>query len=356
MNHVFILGAGASKAAADAPLGTDLIWGPGAFAVEKSRHRRFVQLCLEIWPELHPLCEQLDWPALFTPYGTVSAIARKTHKKYCVDELLEFLLKNRRADDVEFVREAIYRHIAGAIQPQTEAPMYQFFIRHLHELGTRASVSLISFNYDHLLHEDFKLPFYFDYGIEFDHVSSGRDYRPDKGVLLLKPNGSFDWLDCPKCGKLSLVFHQCWANGYLQQCPLCQYRRAQRCITLPHEDNACRYSHLWDRVAVVLRQADVVTVIGYSFPDYDVRMRATFRENVKPSATIAVVDWAETGSRRDLAAQKKEWYRRHLLGRDNARVCVRLYGFEGYLEQLGYREEKGDAEESLIRTLTRESE
>lgn len=330
MNHVFILGAGATKAAVDkAPLGQALIWESDYLKVLSAAElRSFLELAIEQFPELSAHRKSLeDRVCLFTPSGL--------QKQHYADEILRRLIESRRQRDVEFLRQLIYKHIAGAIFPVHEAPLYLQFARDVLRKRDPKRTSVISFNYDPLLREDWehtdsKQRTYFDYLLHFDWVDPSRYYQPEGALPLIKLNGSFDWLLCEKCGALSLTFYQKHPHDYPAPCPQCQ-GLAHPQIMLPHEDPRHDFEQLWKKAHSALAAAKRITVIGYSFPVYDTRMRALFMEAVARDISLEIIDWALPKEREQEGKRIREEYALLLPGLIRSPV-IRLDGFQAYVK------------------------
>lgn len=337
MKQVFILGAGASKAAADAPLGQELVWSCDYLSILKDAElRRFVTLAIEMWPELEPIQKDLeDRSLLFTPEYFLKRTSKQRGGKYYVDEMLGVLLGrgNARRDDVEFIRQAIYRHISASLFTEYDSALYTRFVREVLGKRARGDVAVICFNYDVLIHEDWEQKVYFDYALPFDSIHHGRDYLPAGGIPLLKLNGSFDWRLCDKCGRLELGFFQTNPWLYDDSCPRARCGGKTRPqIMLPHEDHGPDYDRLWGMARSVIASAEKITVIGYSFPEYDRRMRELFRESISEKASLEVVDFARPQDRLRGEERIRSEYAALLAGKP-VKMSLTLDGFEGYVER-----------------------
>lgn len=338
MNQVFVLGAGASKDAVNAPLGVDLVWSADVDAhgiVGKTDIKRFVQLATHYDPNLKHLEARLAEPEqLFIPHDVLN-------KRHYVDEFLSQLQQDGRQDDVQFVRNLIFRHIIGAIFDNygctvdpSKSTKYEWFVRDiLGPAATNDTVTVISFNFDTALHEDFQQGVYFDYCLEFDQIdcNRGKSYKPTAGISLLKLNGSFDWAMCQKCHQLELVF--CWQRSdfYDQPCPIrsCGGRRYPL-VVLPHEVYGHRFDRLWDNAGKALNTADKITVIGYSFPVYDSKVRNLFTHSVRRGTKLEIVDYAFPGEEVAGEDRIRRLYSELLPGLKSP-VAIMLNGFGDYL-------------------------
>jgi hypothetical protein len=88
---------------------------------------------------------------------------------------------------------------------------------------------------------------------------------------------------------------------------------------------------LWDRAKTELKQAAKVTIIGYSFPDYDVDIIELFQENITPATELEIVDLAQSLDEQEGVRIK---YKKLFPDVDIANVKFCFDGFEGYIEKI----------------------
>jgi len=361
-NTVFVFGAGASHAVAGLPLGLDLVW-KYAFATadfkspddgltcEESQCYQFLRLMGRYFPELEGesaryLREFAEPNYIYYPVDL--------EKRHHVDELLKSLFKAGDVSGVDSARTLIAEHLVSmypsysyvfSTQDAHRADyrplsLYEKLVKELRDRDDQ--VSIISFNFDTLLHEDNRKEVFLDYQIKFDCMCEGRKFYVDdwrvypnvRRIPLIKPHGSLDWRRCTKCRRLNLT----WFRHTLER-----YRKAkcQHCrepidlhplIVVPHEDQPEPevFNPLWEQTEACLQQADELIVIGYSFPDYDTRAHELFAK-VNPRAATTIVDFAGPV---DAAQRKRYWQRRisKIMPQCTGSLEIYLDGFELWLK------------------------
>jgi NAD-dependent SIR2 family protein deacetylase len=303
MKHVYVFGAGASAASANTPLGRDLVWNyhldcglmvPINNGVPDLREenenftnfRAFLALCSSIYPELKGLPGRWD-----TRCEEMFDLYDRIEKKHYVDELLEILHRDGSRRDIDLVRKLIFEHLVQSFLGNQNL-LYKRFIAEILKHCSPQETSIISFNFDFLLHEDFKDEVYFDYLLKFDWVDTHRQrtYARTDPIKLIKLNGSLDWGICPSCNRLYLYFHHMSRNSYdNKQCSECG-ERIQPFIIIPHETYGTLIDSLWSIAERELKHANTVTVIGYSFPEYDKKVVDLFAKSIGPNTKLQVVN------------------------------------------------------------------
>ena len=344
MKHVYVFGAGASAAPANTPLGRDLVWNyhldcglmvPINNGVPDLREenenftnfRTFLDLCSSIYPELKGLAGKWDTRGeeMFDLYDRIE-------KKHYVDELLEFLHRDGSRRDIDLVRKLIFEHLVQSSLGNQNL-LYKRFTAEILKNCSPQDTSIISFNFDFLLHEDFKEEVYFDYLLKFDWVDTHRQtYARTDPIKLIKLNGSLDWGICPSCNRLYLYFHHMFRNSYdSKQCSECG-ERIQPFIIIPHETYETLIESLWSIAERELKHANTVTVIGYSFPVYDKKVVDLFAKSIGPKTKLQVVNHCapnedESRKRNAISMKYKELF--PLL---ETEIETHLGGFEGYID------------------------
>jgi len=166
MKEVFVFGAGASYASAGTPLGKNLVWTyhqdcalffpigsngkPTNDSIEEER-RHFTDLLafLRSRPEFMKYANQFERNI---NEGMVSNFY--IEKSYHIDELMNELQKEDNKDSIRLIKRLTAKHIAGSSRG-IKNDLYEKFVQSL--LGKTASdVSVISFNFDCWLHENFR--------------------------------------------------------------------------------------------------------------------------------------------------------------------------------------------------------
>jgi hypothetical protein len=345
MNHVYVFGAGASTASANTPLGRDLVWNYhldcGLFVPinngipdlseenENFRNfREFLELCSSIYPEFKNLPKEWDsrGEEIFHLYDRIE-------KKHYVDELLEILHRNGNKQGIELVRKLILEHLVES-SIGSQNLLYKKFITKILKNNSKQNASIISFNFDFLLHEDFENEVYFNYLLKFDWIDSNRQgiYARSDPIKLIKLNGSLDWGICPICNRLYLYFpHMCRHSYDDKKCSLKCGMPVQPFIVIPYENHKSIIEPLWALAERELKSASIVTVIGYSFPEYDKKVRDLFSKSLVPHTKLEVVNYCEPNEDKDRkrnAVLMK--YKRFF---PSLKIDIYLDGFEGYIDR-----------------------
>ena len=292
MKHVYVFGAGASTASANTPLGRDLVWnyhldcglvvpinsGVPDLSEENENFKNFRNLPKE-WDSRGEYT--------FDLYDRIE-------KKHYVDELLEILYRNGRKLGIELVRKLIFEHLVES-SIGSQNLLYKKFVSEILKNDSKRQVSIISFNFDFLLHEDSQNGVYFDYMLNFDWIDSNRQrYAHTNPIKLIKLNGSLDWGICPSCNRLYLYFPHMFKHSYDdKKCSLKCDEHIQPFIVIPHEKYRSIIEPLWALAAKELKHADNVTIIGYSFPEYDKKVIDLFSSSLAPHAKLQVVNRCE---------------------------------------------------------------
>lgn len=349
--HVWVLGAGASTSyeSANTPLGKDLVWnyhrdcanllhdidGKPDQSEENivfSNFSSFILLAASIYKELAWLPKEWKnrgWK-VFDLHGRLL-------KKHYVDEMLDLLQKQGNKEGAKLVKQLIFEHIA---QSSLDVPntLYKRFVKEILKSKEPQTTSIISLNFDCMLHEDFDNEVYFDYLIDFDWIDTHRKefYRRSNPIPLIKLNGSLDWGICENCGRLHLYYPFMYGMFYKdkvctkQQCG----GRVTPFIVIPHDKE--RINSLWNVAKDHLREADRVTIIGYSFPEYDKDVIKLFRDALDTNVCLEVVDKCRNGQKKEQIEYFRKKYREDLFPDVKRSIEIKtLDGFSGYLDVHG---------------------
>jgi NAD-dependent SIR2 family protein deacetylase len=345
MKHVYVFGAGASTASANTPLGRDLVWnyhldcglmvpiksGVPDLSEENENFtnlRKFLELCSSIYPEFKNLPKEWDGRGeeIFHLYDRIE-------KKHYVDELLEILYRDGNKSDIELVRKLIFEHLVES-SIGSQNLLYKKFIAEILKKDSQQQASIISFNFDFLLHEDFKNDVYFDYLLKFDWIDTHRQriYARTNPIKLIKLNGSLDWGICPSCNRLYLYFHHMFRNSYdNKKCSECG-EHIQPFVIIPHERYGTIIKPLWSIAEKVLKRANIVTVIGYSFPEYDQKVVDLFSMSLGSNTKLQLVtrcgrEENEDRKKSDMLIKYKRLFPTLMVEPE-----IYLNGFEGYID------------------------
>ena len=347
--HVWVLGAGASAESAHTPLGRYLVWNyyvdcmllvpwdnTGLDLHEENEnftnYRKFLELATSIFPEFKSLPKEWDNRGMnvFHLYGRLD-------KRHYVDKLLELLQKQGNKEGAKLVKQLIFEHISQASfnRPNT---LYIRFVKEILKNKPPQTTSIISLNFDCLLHEDFDNEVYFDYLIDFDCIDTHRAefYRRSNPIPLIKLNGSLDCGICENCGKIHLYYpfmHRTFYEG-----KVCANQQCRGIVTpfivIPHEKYGKKINSLWNVAKDHLKEANKVTVIGYSFPEYDKDVIKLFRDSLDANVCLEVVDKCRDGQKKEQTEYFRKKYR-DLFPDIKRSIQVALDGFSGYLDVQG---------------------
>jgi len=340
MKEVYVFGAGASHASGRTPLGPNLIWDyymscstmykiingkPDSTEHKKEfiNLEKFLELFEQVYPErkgeknsyLKALDEGMDYQPPSFHYG---------NKKYYFDEMVRILKDKGNQEGIELIRQLTLEHIGG-ISIDSDNSLYRRFVSGL-KTKVPEQISIISFNFDCLLCDDFKNEIYFDYLIKFDADLSHRAYDKHDRIALIKPNGSLDWAICSKCNRITLLLpliaQQSYNNRYCKIDNTC-HANLKPLIYLPYEGKSELMNILWNKAKMCLSQADIVTIIGYSFPEYDKEVMEIFQQCLSSRIALNIVDVDKDVCERikDLFPVVKN-------------IKISLDGFQGYLRSI----------------------
>jgi hypothetical protein len=295
MSELFVFGAGASHASGGTPLGKDLVWnyyedcstlyaigsnGRPTEADLEDKHREFTDLGVFFqkiqnrYPRLSEISQKWDKAMRAGEYFVLNI-----EKQYYIDEIIEDLIHDAKyADDIYLIKRVVSQHISKTSDIHRN-DFYKKFVKSLKN-KSRDEVSIISFNFDCLLEDDLNERIYFDYHIKFEDIDSRRCfYKPGRGFLLIKLHGSLDWKVDTRTGKMTLLPVE-WHESY----------GGEPCIFLPHEQANQRINQLWKTAAEFVQNAERISFIGYSMPNYDLDTIELFKSNMQKGTQIEIID------------------------------------------------------------------
>jgi len=252
-------------------------------------------------------------------------------KKYYVDEMLEILNQSRNSKGIELVRRLIFEHLAESCIGGKNL-LYERFINRVLKNSDPRKTTIISFNFDLLLQDDFKRNVFFDYSLKFDWIDQNIRRRSNP-IKLIKLNGSLDWGICPSCNRLYRYFPHMVRNSYdNKKCSEICDEAIQPFIIIPHETYGKIIKPLWTLAERELKRTNIVTIIGYSFPEYDKKVIDLFSKSLAPHTKLQVVNHCEPkddkGRKRGAILMK---YKK-LFPSLKTEIDIYLDGFEGYID------------------------
>jgi len=106
-------------------------------------------------------------------------------------------------------------------------------------------------------------------------------------------------------------------------------------IVIPHEKFGEKINPLWNVAKDHLKEADRVTVIGYSFPEYDKYVIKLFQDSLDTNVHIEVVDKCRDGQEKEQTECIRKKYRDLFRDVKRSLEIKTLDGFSGYLDVQG---------------------
>ena len=231
MKAVFVFGAGASKAVANTPLGSELIWkyplqcnrftpkgAPGA-RQRFPKFGRFLEIPAGIFPELtaeRDRRNKLGANQMYYPWTVQD-------KRHYADNLLKILQERHDREGTELIRKLIFEHVIARAHLLPRPKLYEALKEQICKKLIGGSISIISFNFNSLLREDLSVRtdqrrISFNYLLDFDY---GEGSPERDGIPLIKLNGSLDRGYLPKLRASSSL--------RLRQTTFLRYRAVQEC-------------------------------------------------------------------------------------------------------------------------------
>jgi hypothetical protein len=345
MKEIFVFGAGASHASGGTPLGRDLVWNyfedcstlyeigsnskPALHDIEQKK-REFINfgIFLKSIQDIFPDISEYDKWQQCMSNGEMHI--PRIEKKYYIDEIMSLLLQRKDKKNINLIRRLTLEHIAGTSYTSQNL-LYKKFVESLSGVS-KSKVSIISFNFDCLLHEDFKNRIYFDYLLDFKNIDGNRlSYEKGRGIPLIKLNGSLDWAYNPSTKEITLLFPHITPYTYKFNFDAKDNNETQiePYIFLPHQEKEERIDALWARAKEELKQARKLTIIGYSFPAYDKDAIRFFQESINSNVELEVIEVSEDALK--LEYREEEIMKKYInLFPGVKRIKIYLDGFQGY--------------------------
>lgn len=327
---VFIMGAGASKDD-DIPIQNEILEKilKGDFAYKGKNSIKVAKEYNRVSSQVKKLvsavfgknaAKALSLESLFNILETslsqrqnIGAIDLREVKQYYRDLIQGIMYVTRTNADVEKHNVKNFLNKKTKISSPYTAMGVKIFKRYK---SNTANFSFINFNYDIcldrvLLSMQDKNPeksFDLDYGIELGNYSLDEKHKfwfgkPRKrGVYLLRPHGSVNWLFCRSCGQ---VFSKLTMQNKTvdiregTKCYLCKLSNLEPYIVYPSYNRIYENKHLikiWMYIEELLAEADQWCFIGYSLPDADkyftyvLTKIYNYRKAVRPLPEVSVVN------------------------------------------------------------------
>ena len=180
------------------------------------------------------------------------------------------------------------------------------------------SVSVISTNWDILLDNSIESEInsnyhgkaVVDYCCDINSFDTNSQFavlgRGGFNIKLLKLHGSLNWLQCPRCLRAYVVFHNKIAVTQYDAHNTCRHcdnnfekQKSHELISnlimptyLKNFSNP-QYKMIWQNAGIELSEATKIVFIGYSLPQADFEMRQLLSRMIRKDVIIEVVDYGK---------------------------------------------------------------
>jgi hypothetical protein len=341
MQHVIVLGAGASKVDG-APLQFDLL--REYFLSEKSSLETPMKAELQsFFQAFYGIDTGLvdgntEFPTFEEVLGTLElALAR--NENFRVSEQAAHDWDQRRIQEcrshvVALICSILARKLGSG--PGSSGVWHDRLVQNIPR--TESNTSFISFNYDLLIDNALAAGNYtVDYGTVFANPIQEIGAR----IGLYKLHGSLNWLRCPICGALTNTGDIKGASYPTEQRPRCRTvncNAATTPIVIPPTFfkvmSDFHLQQVWHVTEQTIAAADRIYFCGYSLPDADMHIRYLLKRaevNRGRTPEVFVITNHSTKTDADRDSEKKR-YRR--LYRDPSKVVYTSWGFEDFAKEL----------------------
>ena len=165
-------------------------------------------------------------------------------------------------------------------------------------------IAFISLNYDVLIDLVFQdmgdngKAKDFTYGFDVYNLASQDEKCKMDGVLLLKPHGAINFVQCCKCEKVYTYPFGAEGISSGHKCKACN--ETLDTLILPpmfnKDEKYRRFADINRKVSKVIAEATEILIIGYSLPDYDINIIEAFLKGVlnnrsrKDDLKVEIVD------------------------------------------------------------------
>ncbi len=356
MKEVIVFGAGASSDCG-LPLGRDLVWKTPAQLMKKIYEHETGDVDLEFlqfvkhfrnYEEISPQVQREFYRYIQSKKSNELYYPPDLSKLCYVDEILSLAARKNDDTGLKIVQKLIAKHLLFSSHKfSRQRNVYEDYVKAIFSL--RDDLSIISFNFDTLLHEDWMAyvngegnNVAFDYLITFDGIypQGGREKtykKGDKVIPLIKLHGSLDWSLCSGCGYLSLNhfdIDECFYDEYV--CLKCKKKATVTPFLIyPHQNIDEKLKSIWEIAKVKLLEADMLTIVGYSFPPYDYNVNELFNCNLNENVQIKVIEIknSKIDNPDRYKDEVKNKYMRFFPHLKNE-LDIQLIGFKEYVEKL----------------------
>lgn len=292
-NKVFLLGAGASK-----PAGAPLVKEFFANGISHLKRRTAFPDKLDNYKNFFAYLKNrygfdINNP---DPYRS-EPFAFVENTKINIEQILSDIEEEISGGNknVEDARKEAFRFVfltlENAVKDGSNNDCYLDFVKKKIDIFSD-DCTVITFNYEIMLER--ALPRgYFSYGIDVDRdkiinfCSYEKSYK--NNLLLLKLHGSLNWAVCSQCSKMYLFWSQRYDDISKKKCESCS-SNLEPVLIPPARVKSNHLKHLWKGVGLEklwkmakgkIAIADEITIIGYSFGEYDYEATGLILDTVK---------------------------------------------------------------------------
>jgi hypothetical protein len=196
-------------------------------------------------------------------------------------------MEDARKEAVRF----IFITLENAVGDGSNNNCYPDFVKKKIDIFSNES-TIITFNYEIMLERALPLGF-FSYGIDIEKDKNitfpNYEKHYKNNLLLLKLHGSLNWAVCSQCSKMYLFWSQRYDDISKKKCESCS-SNLEAVLIPPTRVKSNHLKNLWEGVGLEklwkmakekITLADEITIIGYSFGEYDYEATGLILDAVK---------------------------------------------------------------------------
>lgn len=344
MLKVVILGAGSSQECG-LPLGNKVLGWLDSYSDNDSPRRDFIA---NVFPQFVAGVSEYPTFEIILSWIYRHIKNKKNIGRYSSSDLVSIrdsLIISYREIFNDKCSHAIFEFENKQLMPDAEETRinflwYQNFFKQL--VGGDGDTIFISLNYDVLL--DLTLSCMvesgeindFTYGVDLYDLENQNEKCRESGVLLLKPHGSINLAQCPKCKKIFdgvLGINRAMIEENYSICRSCG--SSLNILILPptfSKSEACEsyYADIHKKISEKISKADEILIIGYSLPDYDFNILEAFLKGAVENENRLKLDIKIVGNS-DGGEMLKNKYG-SIFNRTKGRITYHSGGFKKYAE------------------------
>jgi hypothetical protein len=341
MQHVIVLGAGASKADG-APLQFDLL--RDYFLSEENQQKTAMNAELRSFFHVFygidttSVAKKTEFPTFEEVLGTLElALARNENFRVPKQEGADWdqrRIQECRSHVVSLICSILAKKLGKG--PGKGGAHHRTLVQQLPK--TTSNTAFISFNYDLLIDNALAdVGFTLDYGTTFANPVKGGG----ASIGLYKLHGSLNWLRCPICGALTNTGDVKGASYPTEQRPPCKTwncgAATSPIVVPPTFFKVMSDFHLqqvWHAAERAIAAADRIYFCGYSLPDADMHIRYLLkRSEVNRGSTPEVFVITNHPDKEETEKElERQRYRR--LYRDPSKVVYTTWTFQQFAAEL----------------------